>query len=133
MFITSPCVVRPILLVKNGFVNFLAKGNFRKSCSYDVGQVDYWGRFHQHFTHSFHQWRYQKRKKTLMTWLSFFTFGIWVRKSSAQTCWWNQPFSVLSQIFEAWKFTFTFRSQFILNLSHALNRTSSLLSSLTLD
>ncbi len=39
------------------------------------------GRFHQHFTISFCTRRSQKQKKTLMTWLSFCTFGIFSQKS----------------------------------------------------
>jgi len=34
------------------------------------------GQYHQHFMNSFYAHRYQKRKKTLMTWLSFCAFGI---------------------------------------------------------
>ncbi len=39
--------------------------------------------FHQHFTCPFYERRSQKRKKTLITWLSFYTIGIWTRKSSS--------------------------------------------------
>jgi len=49
------------------------------------------GQFHQHFTSSFCTNRSQKCDKTLMTWLSFCAFGIFVRKSCELTCWWNWP------------------------------------------
>jgi len=33
--------------------NFLAKEYWHKSCSSNVGKLDYWAQFHQHLTHTF--------------------------------------------------------------------------------
>jgi len=49
------------------------------------------GQFHLRFTSTFYLRRSQKRKKTLMTWQTFSTFGICARKSWSWTCWWNWP------------------------------------------
>jgi len=52
----------------------------RKICLFNVNEIDGRCQFHQHFTSSFCARKSQKRKKTLMTWLSFYICGICASK-----------------------------------------------------
>ncbi len=74
--------------------------------TYTIDEIDYRCQFHQCFISSFCVLRSQKRTNTLMTWMSFCTFGIFECKSFTLTCWWNWPTKVFWAVFLCLEFGF---------------------------